>query len=121
MVKRLSARADLPRSSRDEVEWRRVGFRSGKFMAPKTQIDLPASQIADLCQRYQVRELALFGSMLRDDYHPGSDVDVLVSFVPGSHQSVLELAAMRRELEAILGRRVDLVDRRVIEESSNYI
>jgi predicted nucleotidyltransferase len=90
-------------------------------MIPRTEINLSSGQIDDFCGRHGVRELALFGSVLRQDFRPNSDVDLLVSFLPGSHPSVFELAAMQRELEEIIGRKVDLVDRRVVEESSNYI
>jgi predicted nucleotidyltransferase len=67
--------------------------------------------LADFCRRYQVRELALFGSMLREDHRPDSDVDLLVSFAPAARVTFLILARMQRELEALLGRKVDLVPR----------
>ena len=72
---------------------------------------LPISleELVPFCRRYQVRELALFGSMLRQDHHPESDVDLLVSFQPAARVTFLTLARMQRELEALLGRKVDLV------------
>jgi hypothetical protein len=65
--------------------------------------------LAALCGRFGVSELALFGSALRDDFRPESDIDVLVSFAPEVHVGFLTLARLRRELEELLGRRVDLV------------
>ena len=70
---------------------------------------MPLEKLADFCCRYQVRELALFGSMLRQDHRPDSDVDLLVSFQPAARVTFLTLARMQRELEALLGRKVDLV------------
>ena len=72
-------------------------------------LPMPLEKLADFCRRYQVRELALFGSMLRQDHRPDSDVDLLVSFQPAARVTFLTLARMQRELEALLGRKVDLV------------
>jgi predicted nucleotidyltransferase/plasmid stabilization system protein ParE len=66
-------------------------------------------QGADFCRHYQVRELALFGSVLRQEHRPDSDVDLLVSFAPVARVTFLTLARMQRELEVLLGRKVDLV------------
>ncbi len=68
--------------------------------------------IAALCRRYQVRELALFGSALRGALRPDSDLDFLVEFEPEASVGLLALARMQRELEAVVGRGVDLVPRR---------
>lgn len=65
--------------------------------------------LTPFCRKYQVQELALFGSALRGDDGPESDVDILVSFRPGAHVTFLTLARMQRELEAMVGRKVDLV------------
>jgi hypothetical protein len=70
---------------------------------------IPLEELARFCRRHQVRELALFGSMLRQDDHPDSDVDLLVSFQPAARVTFLTLARMQRELETLLGRKVDLV------------
>jgi len=72
-------------------------------------LHIPFEELADFCRRYQVRELALFGSMLRQDHRPDSDVDLLVSFTPVARVTFLTLARMQRELEVLLGRKVDLV------------
>ena len=70
---------------------------------------VPFEELTNFCRRYQVRELALFGSMSREDYRSDSDVDLLVSFEPAARVTILTLARMQRELEALLGRTVDLV------------
>ena len=72
-------------------------------------IDLPLTEIAELCRRYHVRELSLFGSALRDDFRADSDVDVLVLFQPDAKVSFITLGKMEQELEALFGRKVDLV------------
>lgn len=70
-------------------------------------IDLPSAAIADFCRRRHIRKLALFGSVLRDDFRPDSDVDVLVEFDP-AHVPGLSFFAMQDELGELLDRRVDL-------------
>ena len=77
-----------------------------------TTLDLPLEEIAALCRRYRVRELALFGSALRDDFRPDSDLDLLVTFDPEAEIGFLELAGLQRELATLLGRTVDLVPKR---------
>jgi uncharacterized protein len=70
-------------------------------------IDIPTERIAEFCRRNRIRRLAFFGSVLRDDFGPDSDVDVLVEFKPDTHLG-LRFFALERELSAILGRKVDL-------------
>jgi hypothetical protein len=89
-------------------------------MSGTIQIELPAEQIASFCRRWGVSELALFGSVLRDDFRPDSDIDVLVTFSPEVKRSLFDLMDMKKELEGLFGRKVDLVERRVIEQSDNY-
>jgi hypothetical protein len=72
---------------------------------------ISSEELTNFCRRYQVRELALFGSMLGLDFDSDSDVDLLVSFEPAARITFLTLARMQRELEAIMGRPVDLVPR----------
>jgi predicted nucleotidyltransferase len=76
-------------------------------MSPGVSIGIPADQIAALCRRYHVRRLSLFGSVLRDDFGPQSDVDVLVEFEQGRTPG-LRFFRLEEELSALLGRRVDL-------------
>ena len=70
---------------------------------------IPCEELTSFCRRYQVRELAIFGSMLRQDHRPDSDVDLLVSFEPAARVTFLTLAKMQHELEALFGRKVDVV------------
>jgi hypothetical protein len=72
-----------------------------------TRIPVPREKIAEFCRRHHVRRLAFFGSVLRDDFGPASDVDVLVEFEPG-HTPGLVFFGMEQELSQILGRKVDL-------------
>ncbi len=85
------------------------------------RIDIPRERIAEFCRKHRVRKLSLFGSALREDFRPDSDVDFLVSFAEDAHYNLFDLAAMEEELGAILGRKVDLVEREAIEQSENYI
>ncbi len=87
----------------------------------KPKIHIPEDKVARFCHRWKVTELALFGSALREDFRPDSDVDLLISFAPDARWSLFDLVSMQRELEAILGRKVDLVERRAVEQSENYI
>ena len=85
------------------------------------RVEVPRNEIAAFCERWQVAELALFGSVLRDDFAPESDIDVLVRFDPTTRRTLLEMVRMQDELSRILGRRVDLVERTAVEASRNYI
>jgi predicted nucleotidyltransferase len=72
-------------------------------------IELPVDRIADVCRRYGVRELAVFGSAARGDLRPESDVDVLVEFIPGTRIGLVKFASLAEELTGLIGRTVDLV------------
>jgi predicted nucleotidyltransferase len=85
------------------------------------QIALPEVRIGELCRKWKITEFALFGSVLRQDFRPDSDVDVMVSFDPHAQWSLMDVVEMQNELETILGREVDLVERSAIERSENYI
>ena len=85
------------------------------------KIKLDREKIAAFCQRWKITELSLFGSVLRDDFGPESDVDLLVNFAPEAKWSLLDLVHMERELKEICGREVDLVEREAVERSDNYI
>ena len=76
-------------------------------MSARIEIDL--QQIADFCQRWKVSELAIFGSVLRENFREDSDVDVLISFAPDAHIGLIGLSKMERELSDLLHRKVDLV------------
>lgn len=86
-------------------------------MTPQPRIALPMDRIRSFCAKWKVREFALFGSVLRDDFGPGSDVDVLVSFEPGSPWSLWDLFDMQDELAGMFGRRVDLVEKEALRNA----
>ncbi len=71
-------------------------------------MELPEAEIADICRRHQVKELSVFGSAVRGEMRPDSDIDFLVDFLPGARPGLLGVAAMIRELSSLLGRRVDV-------------
>lgn len=88
------------------------GFGYTLFVA--LPIDIPSDRVAAFCDRWGVAEFAVFGSVLRDDFAPTSDVDVLLTFRGGVHHGIDEYISMRDELETMFGRRVDIVNRRSI-------
>lgn len=87
----------------------------------RAKIEIPREQLEAFCRAHRIRRLSVFGSALRDDFRPDSDVDILVSFEEGARHSLFDLVTMQDELEAILGRAVDLVEREAVEQSENYI
>ena len=72
------------------------------------QIDIGAEGLAAFCRRSGIRRLSFFGSVLREDFGPESDIDVLVEFAPDARIGLLEFVALQRELGEFLGREVDL-------------
>ena len=85
-------------------------------------LDLPLDAIAALCRKYHVEELALFGSALRDDFRPASDVDFLVKFAKNDYGPWMgKLTSLEEELASLLHRPVDLVDKAGIAQSRNPI
>jgi len=82
-------------------------------------IQLPQEAIGDLCRRYHIRRLALFGSVLRDDFRPDSDVDILYDFDPDAHMTLLDVVTLQEELQNLLGRPVDLASYWGIEHSES--
>lgn len=82
-----------------------------------TAIELPTEKIAQFCREWQVTEFALFGSVLRDDLRPDSDIDVTVQFHPDAHPTFSTLDQMEAELKTIFHRGVDLITRQGIETS----
>ena len=81
-------------------------------MQTRNRVDIPHDQLAAICQRYHVRDLSLFGSVLRDDFRDDSDVDVLVEFEPEAPIGLLDYIALQEELAVLLQRNVDLVSKR---------
>ena len=82
---------------------------------------VPDETLAEFCQRWKIRELALFGSALRDDFRADSDIDLLVTFADDAAWGLLAHMQMQHELEAILQRPVDLISRRALEQSPNWL
>jgi len=90
-------------------------------MSGQPTIPIPLDRITAFSRRWGVVEFALFGSVLRPDFGPDSDIDVLVRFDEKVHYTLFDLVTMGDELEAIFGRKVDLIDRQAIEDSRNYL
>jgi len=82
-------------------------------------IDIDREKIAAFCRKWRITEFSLFGSVLRDDFRPDSDVDVMVAFDPHARWTLLDLPEMKEQLEVILGRDVDLLTRRGVEQARN--
>ena len=87
----------------------------------KSLSSLDTKDIAPFCKRWKVREFAVFGSILRDDFKPESDVDVLITFIPTAEWGLFDHVQMRTELESMLDRKVDLVTRRALEQTQNQL
>lgn len=84
-------------------------------------ISIPEDRIESFCSKWKVSQLALFGSVLRDDFSPDSDIDVLVTFIPDAKWSFFDLSDMEDDLTAIFGRKIDLISKKGIEQSRNPI
>ena len=80
-------------------------------MTGSARINLPMERIQDFCRRYGVAEFALFGSVLRDDFRPDSDVDVMLQFKPGYGFTFENTPAIEDDLAAIFGRRIDVIEK----------
>lgn len=87
----------------------------------KSNIEIPRKEISEFCRKWRIEELSLFGSALRADFRPDSDIDVLVRFSPEAQWSLFDLMHMEVELKEIFGREVDLVERSSVERSRNYV
>ena len=86
-----------------------------------SNVQLDPERLSAFCRKWGIAEMALFGSVLRDDFGPDSDVDFLVTFEPNAQHGFEELDRMEQELAGMVGREVDLVERRLVERSENYI
>jgi predicted nucleotidyltransferase len=82
---------------------------------------LPIKRIKDFCLKWGIIRFEVFGSILRSDFSPQSDIDVLVSFDNHIHHSLFDLVDMKEELESVLDRKVDILTRKSVEMSRNYI
>lgn len=90
---------------------------SAEFLQ-QVRVPIPTDAIEAFCEKWRVMEFALFGSILRDDFRPDSDVDVLVTFHPSARPTLLSLVRMQDELQQYFGRRVDLLERGGMEQSA---
>jgi hypothetical protein len=87
----------------------------------KQNITISLEKIKEFCHRWQITEFSLFGSVLRDDFRPDSDIDVLVTFMPSAPWTILDIIRMETELVSIFERPVDLVCKDAIAQSLNYL
>ena len=87
----------------------------------ESRFELPRKRVAEFCVRWRITELALFGSVLREDFSGDSDIDVLVTFAEEARWTLFDMVRMKEELSKIMGRNVDLVSRRGVESSRNPI
>lgn len=85
------------------------------------RLGTPSEKIAEFCRRWRIAEFALFGSILREDFRPDSDVDVLVTFASDAEWSLLDHVRMEQELASFFGREANLVSRRAVNRSENWI
>ena len=85
------------------------------------RLSINPDQLIQFCQRWQIAELALFGSVLRNDFDTDSDIDVLTSYQPNAKRGLIEKMRMKEELESLFDRKVDLVSKKAIEQSRNWI
>lgn len=84
-------------------------------------IGIPLEKIAEFCDRWQVSNLCLFGSVLRPDFRPDSDIDILIDFDAEAKPTLFDLVDMEEQLQEIFHRDIDLVTRQGIENSDNYL
>ena len=82
-------------------------------------LHIPQGRLADFCKRWKITELALFGSVLRDDFGPDSDVDILVTFEPDAPWSLFDIVRVKHEFEGMVGRKVDIIERPALEKHHN--
>ncbi len=87
----------------------------------ENSIPLPWKEIVEFCRRWKIRQMALFGSSLRDDFRPDSDVDILIEFEDDADWSLLDHAQMQQELQSLVGREIDLITKRALEYSRNWL
>ena len=90
-------------------------------MIPVNRLAISEEQLIEVCRQWKIAELALFGSVLREDFRENSDIDLLISFAPDAPQGLLTLARIKYQLESLLDRPVDLVIKEAIQEGDNWI
>jgi uncharacterized protein len=83
------------------------------------RLGVSSTTLADFCRRWYITEMSFFGSVLRDDFRPESDVDLLVSFAPEFRRGLVETLEIQSQLQQLLGREVDLIVKKALERSEN--
>ena len=86
---------------------------------PNLKMPLPMQQLAAFCRRWNIARLDVFGSVLREDFGKDSDLDLIATYAPEAHWSLLDRVRMKLELESLLGCNVDLLNRRALEKAGN--
>jgi hypothetical protein len=84
-----------------------------------TPVGIPSEALPEFCRRRGIMRLSVFGSVLRDDFRPDSDLDLLVEYEPGTRHDLWDHYFMCEELRKILGHRIDLINREALERSAN--
>ncbi|MGB0563535.1 MAG: nucleotidyltransferase family protein [Spirulinaceae cyanobacterium] len=87
----------------------------------QSRLGISLQTLTEFCQAHQITELAVFGSILRDDFNPKSDLDFLVTFHPQTKLSLMDLVGIQQQLEDLTGRKIDLLEKRAIENSHNWL
>jgi predicted nucleotidyltransferase len=90
-------------------------------MFPTNRLAIPEEKLIEVCRQWNIAELALFSSILREDFQETSDIDLLISFAPDAPQGLLTLVRIKHQLEDLLDRNVDLVVKEAIQEGDNWI
>jgi predicted nucleotidyltransferase len=90
-------------------------------MIPTSRLAITEEKLIEVCRQWNIAELALFGSVLREDFRENSDIDLLISFAPDAPQGLLTLVRIKHQLEDLLDRPVDLVIKEAIQEGNNWI
>src|SRR5688572_4801629 len=91
------------------------------MVAIGNRISLHDETLDGFCRRWKIAELSAFGSVLREDFRADSDIDLLASFQPDARHSIFDVIRMEEELGGMLGRKVDLIEKRAIERSDNFL
>ncbi len=84
-------------------------------------INVQKEKLSEICRRYKIIELSLFGSALRDDFTESSDIDLLVEFMPDSGITLFNIVDLKDEFEKLFGRDVDIVPKNAVKKSRNYL
>lgn len=95
--------------------------RDPEICITNRHIPVPEDHIRDFCMKWKIRNFRFYGSIMRDDFRPDSDIDVIVEFTPDAHTTFFDMSSMQEELETLLSRKVDLADRHSVDQSQNYI